>query len=193
MSELDNMQLRKLCTTTIESKEVQVMVNCTFSCCSWQHQTQSSNRILTFCEPQKVIPGDSKDLNSVIYKQMHVKTLLMCKPFLMSTGSIQKHTQTSNTNWWRVLPLLKTKQICSYTDYTHSYIITHPGTWHILLSIQSQNFNSLSTQHSNSKYAGFYTTLGLGHMFVTIFTRNVISSPSQRSTKQICRVPVKIV
>ena len=81
------------------------MVNCTSSCCSWQHKTQSSNRILTFCEPYRVIPGGSKDLNSIIYKQMHVKTLLMCKSYLMSTESTQKHTQTSNTNWW-VLPLL---------------------------------------------------------------------------------------
>ena len=72
-------------------------------------------------------------------------------------------------------------------------------TWYILFSIQSQHLNFLSTQHSNSKYAGFYTTLGLGHMFVsvqhtvTILTRNVISSPSQGSIKQICWVPVKIV
>ena len=66
-----------------------------------------SKWILTFCEPNRVTLGGSKDLNSVIYKQMHIRTLLMYKPFLMSTKPNQKHTQIDEELVHSVLPLLK--------------------------------------------------------------------------------------
>ena len=97
---------------------------------------------------------------------------------------------------WRV----KSRELTTPPESPNSYnsTFTHPGTWlDAYCSAYSHKVWTLSTQHS--KYAGFYTTLGLGHVFVgahhtvTILTRNVTSSPSQRSTKQICRVPVKIV
>jgi len=88
----------------------------------------------------------------------------------------RKHAQISNTIWRRIGPfsidlVKKIKKIkIAHTHWLQSQLHHTPWdmTGRILLSIQSQSLNSLSTQHSNSKYAGFYTTLGLGHMFVSV-------------------------
>ena len=84
-------------------------------------------------------------------------------------------------------PSKKKVQTCTYTDYSHNSIITQPGTWlDTYWSAYSHKVWTLSTQHSNSQYADFYTTLGLGHTFVsaqhtvTILTRNVIYLHLQR-------------
>ena len=191
------------------------MVNCTFNCCSWQHKTQSRG----------VMCQDSLDFNILwtMLTQGHPRRIkgLNLSFINKCMSKLFSYPQTSNTNWWRVglfsnAFVKKYIQTCTYTDYGHNSIITHPVTWldtycsahshkvwtlsvhgtqthhtpwdmtgHTLLSTRSQ---SLNYQTWHSKYAGFYTTLGLGHMFVSaqhtvaISTRNVISSPSQRST-----------
>ena len=101
---------------------------------------------------------------------MRANTLLVCKPFLMSTKSTPKHAQISNTIWWRVDPfsidLVKKK-------YKHA---------HTLTTVTTPSSHTLGHDWTH-----------IAQMTVIILTRNMISSPSQRSTKQICRVPVKIV
>ena len=133
---------------------------------------------------------------------MHVKTLLVCKPFLMSAKSIQKHKHQTQID--EELPVGPFSIALIKKIYKHAHtltIVTTPSSHtlrHDWMHIAQHAVTKFElSQYTALKVCRFYTTLGLGHMFVTaqhtvtILTRNVTSS--QRSTKQICWVPVKIV